>query len=522
MSDETHTEKEQRTPLGAVVFRLLLVGSVIGWLVVHLPAYGHDFFQPAVLFFILAIIVVDLIPVPVWGGMSLSLSFPILLGVSILFPVPVAGSIALIGSVDPREIKGGVSPLTALFNRCQVGASIIVGSALFHELATTDSPWYVLIPAVLATALAAYAVNVLAVAIDHAIKNHVSLSRVIAKMHGTAPWEFVVSYVGLGLFGAAIARFYEDQGLWSVIVFLAPLVFARQMYFRSRALADQLAERNKLLAEQADRLEQLLAKEHDTVAELLELNRMKGEFVAVVSHELRTPVTALIGYAKTLQRREFADDEALREEFLERMERQGDRLLRLVENLLMASRLETQELPISVQQVLFEDVCREVVEGLTGEGDRVDLQVPADLPVLNTDRQLLSRVVTNLIDNALKYSPDGAPVELGARPQDEAVEFWIRDEGVGIPQEQVDRIFERFYQVDSSSTRTFRGAGLGLALVAELLGHLGGRIDVESAPGEGSTFTVRIPVRHEFEQAETEPAAGEDDATAPEQVRSAG
>jgi signal transduction histidine kinase len=276
------------------------------------------------------------------------------------------------------------------------------------------------------------------------------------------------------------------------------------MYFRSRALADQLAEQNQLLAEQAQRLEHLLRKETETSNELRELNRMKGEFVAVVSHELRTPVTALIGYAKTLQQGEFAEDPVLRQEFLGRMERQGDRLLRLVENLLTASRLESRELPLSIQRVLFEDVIREVVEGLSGESSRVIVDVPTDLPVLHTDRQLLSRVVTNLIDNALKYSPDGTPCELGARPDGDGVTFWVRDHGIGIPPEKLDRIFDRFYQVDSSSTRTFRGAGLGLSLVADLLSHLGGRIEVDSIPEQGSTFTVHVPGRHPMAGHESE------------------
>jgi signal transduction histidine kinase len=223
---------------------------------------------------------------------------------------------------------------------------------------------------------------------------------------------------------------------------------------------------------------------------------MKGEFVAVVSHELRTPVTALMGYAKTLRQPEFAEDAKMRDEFLERMERQSDRLVRLVENLLTAANLESNELPVAMGRVLFEDLVREVVEGLATEASRVQVNVPDDLPVLTTDRQLLSRVLQNLVDNALKYSPKGSPCELEARGEGDSIVFWVRDYGIGIPKEELARIFDRFYQVDSSSTRTFRGAGLGLSLVRDLLARLGGTIEVESAPGEGSRFTVTLPVKH--------------------------
>ncbi len=186
----------------------------------------------------------------------------------------------------------------------------------------------------------------------------------------------------------------------------------------------------------------------------------------------------------------------MRAEFLERMERQGDRLLRLVENLLTASNLENNQLPVSVGRVLFEDLCREVVEGLAREADRIRVSMPSDLPVLHTDRQLLGRVVSNLLDNALKYSPDGTPCELGVSVGPDSIVFWVQDHGIGIPKDELDRIFDRFYQVDSSTTRSFRGAGLGLSLVHNLLAHLGGTIEVTSRPREGSTFTVTIPIRY--------------------------
>src|SRR5207249_11997189 len=142
------------------------------------------------------------------------------------------------------------------------------------------------------------------------------------------------------------------------------------------------------------------------------------------------------------------------------------------------------------------DLCREAAEELGNQGERIRMKLPPDLPVLVTDRQLLGRVLSNLLDNALKYSPEGTPCELGARVEVNTLVFWVSDHGVGIQHERIDRIFERFYQVDSSTTRVFRGAGLGLSLVRDLLVRLGGGIEVASQPGEGSTFTIRLPIRH--------------------------
>lgn len=476
------------------ILTLLVVVPMLAYLVWVLPRYSDEL-SFSLLFFIFAVAVVDLIPVPAWGGLQLSLSFPILLGVAMIYPAPIAAFVAVVGSFDPREFRREIPFFRAVWNRCQVGLSFLAGSAVFHHMASLESPWTRVVPAILLASVVAYTVNTVCVALYTSISRRISVGSVLAKMHGTAPYEFLLSYLGLGLFGAVIARFYVSEGLWSVAVLLAPLIFARQMYFRSRLLADRLAEQNRILADQARKLEELLEKEHHRVDELRELNRMKGEFVAVVSHELRTPVTALIGYAKTLREPEFADDPVMRQEFLERMERQGDRLLRLVENLLTASRIESRQLPVSVGRVLFEELVTEVVEGLAVESDRIKVDVPSDLPVLHTDRQLLGRVVSNLLDNALKYSPEGTPCDIAARTEGDHLMFWVQDHGIGISAGQLSRIFERFYQVDSSSTRTFRGAGLGLSLVKDLLDHLGGTIEVQSSPGQGSRFTVLLPFR---------------------------
>ena len=351
-------------------YQLLVVVPALAFLRSRCPDLRDEVLDPAVLSFAIAVAAVDLIPVPAWGGMQLSLSFPLLLGVAIIFDPPVAMLIALVGSVDPREFRREVAILKALYNRSQMAVSILAGSALL------PSPRFArgrVVPAppgdprrrvgrIRRSTRGSSPGSKPSSATRRSGTSSVA-------MHGPAPYEFLLSYLGLGLFGAVIAQFYRAEGFWSVIVFLGPLVFARQMYFRSRALADRLAEQNEILGEQTRRLEDLLEKQHHTVDELRELNRMKGEFVAVVSHELRTPVTALLGYAKTLRQPEFAEDPKMRAEFLERMERQSERLLLLVDNLLTAANLESDQVRVRVGRVLFEDLVREVVESLGTRGE---------------------------------------------------------------------------------------------------------------------------------------------------------
>jgi signal transduction histidine kinase len=262
----------------------------------------------------------------------------------------------------------------------------------------------------------------------------------------------------------------------------------------TRRVARTLSSQNDTLAEQAERLQGLLEREQDTVAELRELNELKDEFVAMASHEVRTPLTSIVGYAKTLRRPQFSEDPAVREEFLEAIERQGDRLSRLVENLLAASRIEEERGRLTLVPVSIKEVIGEVLAGLGPRERRVQVSLSQELPVVVSDRQRLELVLANLLDNALKFSRAGTLCEVSARREGDSVALSVRDRGIGIAPEHLDRIFERFYQVDSSVTRGYGGVGLGLSLVRELVQSLGGTVEVASTPGQGSTFTVKVPL----------------------------
>jgi signal transduction histidine kinase len=264
----------------------------------------------------------------------------------------------------------------------------------------------------------------------------------------------------------------------------------------SRRVARTVSSQNRQLEAQAEQLKDLLAKEQRTVADLRELNRLKDEFVAVASHEVRTPLTAIVGYAKTLRRAEVDVDQETRDEFLEGIERQADRLSRLVQNLLASSNIEDERRRLSLEAVMFDDVCNEVIGSLGSQRSRIRLDLHPSLPTVFTDRQRLELILSNLVDNALKFSPNGAPCGVGAKVDASSLVFWVSDRGMGIPAEELKAIFERFHQLDSSRTRQFGGIGLGLNLVRDLVASLGGTIEVASRPGRGSRFTVRLPLRH--------------------------
>lgn len=253
-----------------------------------------------------------------------------------------------------------------------------------------------------------------------------------------------------------------------------------------RGLADQLG----LVLESA----RLRADQAATVQRLRELDEMKSDFVAITSHELRTPLSGIRGFVDMLRRRGSDLTIDQRDEYLSIVLTQTDRLIRLVEDLLVVSRVEAGKLSLEPTEVEVRQLLEQVTNGLGEAAASVRIEEGADAPVrMVADPNRLIQVLTNLVHNAVKFSPAGATVLLRWRtPAEGTVSFDVVDRGPGIPASEVGRVFERFHQRESSLTHT-EGFGLGLYISKLLSEAMGGWIDVTSAVGEGSTFTVTLP-----------------------------
>ncbi len=245
--------------------------------------------------------------------------------------------------------------------------------------------------------------------------------------------------------------------------------------------------------ERLSELEKALAERDARIAHLEDLDRQKNDFVATVSHELRTPVTAMIGAAKTLLRGGDRMSSAERESFLVMIERQGERLLRLTRGVLAGAQLESGVAARERVDVaaLARDDAAELLEG-RGHSHEVEVTAQPDEVAAWGDPTAFRQIVTNLVENALKYSPEGSKVGVGIYDLSSEILLEVSDRGRGIAAAEIGTIFERFRQMDSSSSAGF---GLGLYIVKALVEQHRGTIEVESEPGSGTTFRVRLPQR---------------------------
>jgi signal transduction histidine kinase len=227
---------------------------------------------------------------------------------------------------------------------------------------------------------------------------------------------------------------------------------------------------------------------------LQELNRMKSDFLSTVSHELRTPLTCVLGAVSTLRRCRGRLDELDEDRLLGTALEQGDRLKRLIEDLLQVASTEHGEMRADQRPIEVASLVAGVVGDLAGtSGQRLAAQVDPGCPDIKSDLHRVRQILTNLVENAIKYAPSG-PIEVLARPAPAAVDLLVVDHGPGIPHVDRERVFERFVQLDQSSTRRQGGTGLGLYLCRQLAGLLDGTLVLEETEGGGCTFRLRLPV----------------------------
>jgi PAS domain S-box-containing protein len=227
------------------------------------------------------------------------------------------------------------------------------------------------------------------------------------------------------------------------------------------------------------------------------LEQMKTEFVSTVSHELRTPLAAIYGAAMTLRRSDVTLDEIQHERLLHVISTEADRLARIVNDILWASRIDSDTVKMAIESCDARELTEEVVAAQRThlpEGVAVEIVTYEPLPPVAADPDKVRRVLVNLVENAVKYSPDGGRVIVRLEAVGGQVRFVVTDQGLGIPYAEQRRIFEKFYRLDPNMTRGIGGTGLGLYICRELVRRMDGRIWVTSEPGRGSTFAFELPI----------------------------
>jgi signal transduction histidine kinase len=447
----------------------LLVGS-----------HPHEF-DFELIWWALAVSLVELIPVPAWRGIHLSLGFPLLMALAILWSPTAAGVTAFVGSTDPREFRGEVTVLRAIFNRSQVALSVFAASSVFHLLVGTfpdspavmfrDSPIWLLGVASMIAALADYLVNSTLVTLFTSLRVGLPPVQVLKELRIGGSGEFFISYLGLGILGLVMAAFTARAGLWSLPVFLAPLLFARQMFFRSQALEEahkELQEREQVLKalsnamaeERADERLQIAGYLHDDLAQVL----------------FRLSIQVDVA-RKLLEKGKVTDVGAQLDKIRESKQETSDRIRALIRDL-HRSPLGAKGLAEALES-FTDEVGRD--SSVRFHRDVADIDLPAPIALL------VYHIAREGVMNALKHA-QARDMWISVREEGGDIVLTLRDNGVGF---------------DSSAPGP--EGHFGMAMMRERAQVGGGRFEAQSAPGEGATITVKFPtvLLQRDQQAET-------------------
>jgi two-component system phosphate regulon sensor histidine kinase PhoR len=234
---------------------------------------------------------------------------------------------------------------------------------------------------------------------------------------------------------------------------------------------------------------------HD-ISEIRRLEKVRAEFVANVSHELKTPVTAVKGFAETLLEGALYNPAAC-EEFVGIIAEEAERLNRLITDLLSLSRIESREMKLQLETLELGAAIKRIADKIRPRFQKRELVLVVSMPghpvLVRADHDRVEQVLTNLLENSLMYTPSGGRVDVGVQEERDQVLVSVKDTGIGIPPDDLPRIFERFYRVDRARSRKLGGTGLGLAIIKHIVEAHGGRVWVQSELGRGSTFYFTLP-----------------------------
>ena len=318
----------------------------------------------------------------------------------------------------------------------------------------------------------------------------------VALLWGVGPALFSIALSSGALYYFSVVPLMRnDWNDWQSIVQLLPFVVSGLII----ALITSQRERARLQALEAEQELQTYAEDLEAANQRLEdADQMKDRFLSIASHELKTPITTIRGQAQLMLRRiskkSHTDLDGIAAT-LERINEQTSRLTMLIDELLDVSSMRAGKAQLNRRTCDVCDLCRQVVEDqrlLTGR--MIDLTVPATPLSMHIDVDRLSQVLTNLISNAVKYSPDNSPVAVMLDTRQDYVTIRVQDHGRGIPKDQQEHIFETFYRTPDAQTSAKRGLGLGLAITRDIVERHGGKIRVESEENQGSTFIVDLPI----------------------------
>jgi signal transduction histidine kinase len=451
---------------GAIVaFELGVIVPTIVLGIFLLPGAARAF-QVELAMWAVGIALVELLPLPAWRGLSISIGFPLMMVVAFLYPPGAAGAVAFLGASDPRELRREVTLLRALFNRSQVSLSVLAASAVFHSMAQfgkdlqDGSDPLTLIAAAASASLVDYAVNSGLVTVFVSLRTNVPVQQVIRQLRIGRLSEFLLSYLGLGLIGLSLAVLFIKADAWALPAFVAPMLFARQMLFRSQALVEahkELQEREQVLKvlsnamaeERADERLQIAGYLHDDLAQVL----------------FRLSIQVDVA-RKLLEKGQVSDVPAQLDKIRESKQETSDRIRALIREL-HRSPLGAKGLAEALES-FTEEQGRD--SSVRFHRDVADIDLPAPIALL------VYHIAREGVMNALKHA-QARDMWISVGEEGADLVLTLRDNGVGF---------------DTAAPGP--EGHYGMAMMRQRAANGGGRFEAVSAPGEGTTITVRFPV----------------------------